>query len=134
MQRLVRDAVIEPLLAGERFAQYQRQRREARATYRDRMIFLTANSFSSPLLTGYFPALPFQDVFAETITHEDFKVLSDRIERDAPDIVLVDDPKSSLAGYPEQRAFFGRLMGELSSSYLSTGSKQGWEIWKRRRL
>jgi hypothetical protein len=106
--------------------------REARATYQDRVIFLTANSFSIPLLTGYFPALPFQDAFAETITHGDFELLKERITQASPDIILVDEPGSALSGYSEQQAFFSRLMRDLSASYQSAESSRGWQIWRRR--
>ena len=108
--------------------------REAQATHAESMLFLTANSFSMPLLTGYYPLLPFQDVFAETITRDDFQLLKDRIARRAPDIILVDEPGSLLAGYPEQQRFFSRLMRDLSVSYLPAGSSHGWAVWKRRGL
>ena len=106
--------------------------RKARATGDGRLIFLTANSFSVPLLTGYFPKMPFQEVFQETITPEDFALLKSRIARNAPETILVDEPGSSLAGYPEQQAFFARLMRELSGSYVQTGLSHGWQIWSRR--
>ena len=110
-------------------AQYAR---DARRVYGDRMVFLTANSFSMPLLTGYFPALPFQDAFTETITHGDFELLKERITQAAPDIILVDEPGSSLSGYSEQQAFFSRLMRDLSALYQSADSSRGWQIWRRR--
>jgi hypothetical protein len=105
--------------------------RDVRSAHGDRMLFLTANSFTVPLLTGFFPALPFQDAFTETITHEDFVLLKERIAAVAPEVILVDEPGGALSGYQEQQAFYLRLMRDLSASYRPTGVSRGWQVWRR---
>jgi hypothetical protein len=106
--------------------------RGATKQYGDQMLYLTVNSFTMPLLTGYYPKLPAQDVFAETITHADFARLVNRIEQIAPRVILVDSPDSTFSGYTEEKAFLARVMKNLDQ-YSPVGPPvDGWQVWARK--
>lgn len=101
-------------------------------------LYITRHSYSLSLLTGHFIRLPVQDVFAETITKEDFERRIAEIQRVSPRVILIDAPDEKEAlqnpAISYYTRFFTRLQERLSARYLFREATHGWQVWELRGL
>lgn len=96
------------------------------------LLFLSANSYLMPLMTGINQRLQMRDAFSETILKSDFDRLVQDILLAHPARVLFDDPGSPASGYPAHRSFYGRVRLAISAEYVHQSTIEGWEIWRVR--
>jgi len=92
------------------------------------VLYLTGNSYLIPKLSGISPRLPSQEVFAETVTKEDYRRLLSRIFQLCPDEIFFDAPDAD-----EFRAsFYGRMKRDMAGRYEPAGETNGWQVWRRK--
>lgn len=96
-------------------------------------VYLTANSYFVPMLTGIFPPFRERDAFFESIFAGDYERLLRELRSLRPECLLMDDPASPLSGYSQQRRFYDRIREGLSPVYEHRATMQGWERWCVRR-
>jgi len=99
---------------------------------REDLLFLSANSYLMPLLTGINQPLQMRDAFSETILKSDFDRLVRHILSVRPSRILFDDPESLVSGYPAHRQFYARVRAAVVAEYLKENTMNGWEIWRLR--
>jgi hypothetical protein len=92
------------------------------------VLYFTGNSYFVPKLSGVSLRLPSQEIFAETITKEDYRRLVSRVLQLCPDEILFDVPDTD-----ELRAsFYGRMKIDLSEQYELAREADGWQVWERK--
>lgn len=97
---------------------------------REPLLYLTADSYLVPALSGVPQRLTQRDAFAETIRKDDFDRLAADIVALRPRSVLFDDPQALTHGYDFHRQFYARLRTAISSAYERAATQGGWEIWR----
>ncbi len=95
-----------------------------------KLIYLSSNAFSMPLLTGRPTGVWARDPFSETHRPGDFLRLVDQIRTAAPRVVVFDNTEDLSLQFPEQqKRFIEHIQRELSSLYQFSGKRDFLEIW-----
>jgi len=94
------------------------------------LVYLTFNMAFIPRLTGLFQAAPYRDMFAEIPGDPAFEVVMHDLLKRRPEVILLDAPTGPLAVSGPRKDFQDRVRAALSTSYRSTGSEDGWQIWR----
>ncbi len=130
-------SLVSGLLMTKTSAEALRAKAEflARQDFSD-TLYITRHSYSLALMTGSFIRLPVQDVFAETISREDFERRLAEIERIAPRVILIDAPGDRDVlqdpGISYYTRFFARLHERLAARYELREVTHGWQVWELR--
>ena len=101
---------------------------------KEALIYVTANSYLMPLLTGVYSKLPVMDAYYGTLGKQDFGILVARILELAPKRILFDDPKLNHGVPDPQLKFYARLQQSLTEEYQPVATAHGWQIWEKRKL
>src|SRR5262249_45120054 len=99
-----------------------------------RSIYMTANSYFMPLLTGVMTPLRERDAFQLPFSNADFDRLVAEIGGLAPPCLLLDAPDSLFQGSVFHRRFYARLRVAIdpSSAYVRRDAGSEWSTWCRR--
>lgn len=103
-----------------------------------RLIYLTSNALTMPLLTGRPSGVWARDPFYHSFTPGDYKRLIDQITASQAQFVAFDEPPTSTDHltpghwYPDaQRHFLDRLKSDIAGRYRLSFTGDGWEVWVR---
>jgi hypothetical protein len=131
----VDENVVSGLCLSGEMAHIVRQKAAAlrKLVAQEPLLFLSANSYLMPLMTGINQKLQMRDPFSETILKSDFDRLVQDILSVHPARVLFDDPSSPVSGYPAHRSFYGRVRAAIATEYTQQDTADGWEIWADRK-
>jgi hypothetical protein len=94
-------------------------------------VYLTADSYLVPKVSGRFPALPVADLCWESMTRADYERALDAVVRAPSRRVYLDAPGSSAYG-TACGLFYGQVRGDLERAFARDGTESGWEIWVRK--
>jgi hypothetical protein len=96
------------------------------------LVYVTANSYLMPILSGDYLDAPVRDAFWYANTTDRFHSLVDRILARAPSTVLMDAPGTFLDASQPQSRFFQRLADALRPQYEERRTVAGWVELSRR--
>lgn len=98
-----------------------------------KLIYLSSNAFTMPLLTGRPTGVWARDPFSETHRPGDFLRLVEQIRNASPLVVVFDDTADLSLQFPDQqKRFIAHIQRELSSLYRFAGKRDFLEIWMLR--
>ncbi len=94
-------------------------------------VYLTADSYLVPKLSGRLPALPVVDLCWEAMTRAEYERSFEAIERAPAGRVYLDAP-GTFADDSACGLFYRQVREDMRRSFAREGTKSGWEIWTRR--
>jgi hypothetical protein len=102
-----------------------------RARRREEPVYLTADSYLVPKVSGRFPALPVADLCWEAMTRADYERALAAVGRAPSGRVYLDAPGSSAYG-TACGLFYGQVRADLERMFARDATESGWEIWVRK--
>jgi hypothetical protein len=102
-----------------------------RARQAEDPVYLTADSYLVPKVSGRFPPLPVADLCWESMTRSEYETALEAVRRAASGRVYLDAPGTS-AHRTACGLFYGQVRSDLAKNFAHEGDVSGWEIWVRR--
>jgi hypothetical protein len=102
-----------------------------RARRSEEPVYLTADSYLVPKVSGRFPALPVADLCWEAMTRADYERALDAVARVPSGRVYLDAPGSSAYG-TACGLFYGQVRSDLERAFAREAIESGWEMWVRK--
>jgi hypothetical protein len=94
-------------------------------------VYLTADSYLVPKLSGVFSAMPALDFCWQSLDRTTYERALDAIVRSPSGRVYL-DAESVGAFNTVCGPFYGQVRQDLGRSFDKMGEEEGWEVWKRR--
>ncbi len=103
-----------------------------RARSAESPVYVTADSYLIPKLSGVFSAMPVLDFCWEALTRKTYDRTLDEIVRSPSGRLYLDAPDTG-AFYTICGAFYRQVRHDLAETFEKAGEEQGWEVWTRKR-
>lgn len=96
----------------------------------DDVVYFTADSFSIPLYTDFYPNIPHINAFARWNSVRAYQGGMAQLLKEQPAMIFLDAEHP----HPGEKVFYDKMKKDIESTYAYSHTEHGWSVWKRNTL